>query len=83
MKEEILNFIRKNRYVTAQEIYAHFSYRRQDIALMIQNLLNDGEIIFEDEHYVLPETLGLLLGEVVSVKDTFAFVHLFDAEEDM
>lgn len=83
MKEEILNFIRKNRYVTAQEIYAHFSYRRQDIALMMQTLLNDGEIIFEDEHYVLPETLGLLLGEVVSVKDTFAFVHLFDAEEDM
>ena len=51
MKEEILNFIRKNRYVTAQEIYAHFSYRRQDIALMIQTLLNDGEIIFEDDRY--------------------------------
>lgn len=83
MKEEILQFIKKNRYVTAQEIYAHFSYRRQEIALMLQSLLNSGELIFENEHYVLPETLGLLLGEVTSIKDTFGFVHLLDANEDI
>lgn len=83
MKDELLEFIKKNRYVTAQDIFSSFSYRRQDIALALQSFVNEGRVILEDEHYVLPSTLGLLTADVISVKETFIFVRVIDTLEEI
>lgn len=83
MKEKLLNYIKKNNYVKEYEIYSNFNDSRRTISIALQQLLNEGYLIKEDDYYVTPSTLGLLLGEVVSVKNDFAFVRLLETDEDV
>lgn len=83
MKEKILQFLKKNPYATPADIYQNFDQRRQEIALALQTLQNEGLVIYEDEHYVLPATLGLLVADIITVKDHFAFAKLIDSEEEV
>ena len=83
MKEKILSFIKKNNYVKEYQVYSSFHDSRKTIALTLQQLLNEGYLIKEDEYYVIPSTLGLILGEVVSVKNDFAFIKLLETDEDV
>lgn len=83
MKEKILNYVKKNNYVKEYEIYSYFHDSRRTISISLQQLLNEGYLIKEDDYYVTPSTLGLILGEVVSVKNDFAFVRLLETDEDV
>lgn len=83
MKEKILQFLKKNPYAMPADIYQNFDQKRQEIAVALQTLENEGLVIFEDQHYVLPEVLGLLVADIVSVKDHFAFAKLLNSEEEI
>lgn len=83
MKEKLLNFIKKNNYVKEYEIYSNFNDSHRTISIALQQLINEGYLIKEDDYYVTPSTLGLILGEVVSVKNDFAFVRLLETDEDV
>lgn len=83
MKEKIIQFLKKNPYAMPADIYQNFNQKRQEIAVALQTLENEGLVIFEDQHYVLPETLGLLVADIVSIKDHYAFAKFLDSEEEV
>ncbi len=83
MEEKILQFVEEKKYVTANEIYAFFDDKRSRISLALQTMVNDGRLIIEDDYYVAPETLGILLAEITSIKENYAFAHLLRTDEDV
>ena len=82
MKQKILNFIKKNNYVKEYQIYSTFHDSKKTISLCLQQLLNEGYLIKDEDNYIVPSALGLLLGEVVSIKNEYAFIRLLETEEE-
>ena len=81
MKEKILNFISDNPYCKIGDLCSQYDGKKKDLMELLKTLENEGDIIKEDDSFILPSTLGLLKATIVSVKKHCAFA-LIDNEED-
>ena len=81
MKEKILNFISDNPYCKIGDLCSQYDGKKKDLMELLKTLENEGDIIKEDDSFVLPSSLGLLKATIVSVKKHCAFA-LIDNEED-
>lgn len=83
MEDKLLSFIKSKGYASSSDIYSSFQERRSLIALTIQKLINDGRLIVEDGYYVVPSTLGLLLADIITIKEGFSFARLVETNEEV
>ena len=81
MKEKILNFISDNPYCKIGDLCSQYDGKKKDLMELLKTLENEGDIIKEDDSFILPSSLGLLKATIVSVKKHCAFA-LIDNEED-
>ena len=81
MKEKILNFISDNPYCKIGDLCSQYDGKKKDLMELLKTLEVEGDIIKEDDSFILPSTLGLLKATIVSVKKHCAFA-LIDNEED-
>ena len=81
MKEKILNFISDNPYCKIGDLCSQYDGKKKDLMELLKTLEIEGDIIKEDDSFILPSTLGLLKATIVSVKKHCAFA-LIDNEED-
>ena len=81
MKEKILNFISDNPYCKIGDLCSQYDGKKKDLMELLKTLETEGDIIKEDDSFILPSTLGLLKATIVSVKKHCAFA-LIDNEED-
>ena len=81
MKEKILNFISDNPYCKIGDLCSQYDGKKKDLMELLKTLEIEGEIIKEDDSFILPSSLGLLKATIVSVKKHCAFA-LIDNEED-
>ncbi|MGM9858337.1 MAG: ribonuclease R [Bacilli bacterium] len=81
MKEKILNFISDNPYCKIGDLCSQYDGKKKDLMELLKALEDEGDIIKEDDGFVLPSSLGLLKATIISVKKHFAFA-LIDNEED-
>ncbi|MGM9808896.1 MAG: ribonuclease R [Bacilli bacterium] len=81
MKEKILNFISDNPYCKIGDLCSQYDGKKKDLMELLKTLEVEGDIINEDDSFILPSTLGLLKATIVSVKKHCAFA-LIDNEED-
>ena len=81
MKEKILNFISDNPYCKIGDLCSQYDGKKKDLMELLKTLEIEGDIIKEDDSFILPSSLGLLKATIVSVKKHCAFA-LIDNEED-
>ncbi len=81
MKEKILNFISDNPYCKIGDLCSQYDGKKKDLMELLKTLEVVGDIIKEDDSFILPSSLGLLKATIVSVKKHCAFA-LIDNEED-
>ena len=81
MKEKILNFISDNPYCKIGDLCSQYDGKKKDLMELLKTLEVEGDIIKEDDSFILPSSLGLLKATIVSVKKHCAFA-LIDNEED-
>lgn len=81
MKEKILNFISDNPYCKIGDLCSQYDGKKKDLMELLKTLEIEGDIIKEDDSFILPSSLGLLKATIVSVKRHCAFA-LIDNEED-
>ena len=79
MKEKILNFISDNPYCKIGDLCSQYDGKKKDLMELLKTLEIEGDIIKEDDSFILPSTLGLLKATIVSVKKHCAFA-LIDNE---
>ena len=83
MKERIIKFVKENPYCTFGNISTIFDGRKNDLLILLNKLVDGGELIKEDDTFLTPYNLGLILGTVISVKQHYAFVRIFDSDEEV
>lgn len=83
MKEKILKYVQDNPYATFGNLCAIYDGRKNDLLLLINRLVEDGDLIKEDDTFLTPYNLGLIKAQIVSVKHHFAFASLADSEEEV
>ena len=83
MKEQIIKYIEKNPMCTIGDLCGFYDGKKKDLMDIIQSLLEDGDIIKEDNGFVLPSAMGLFKAVITSVKERFAFATLCEMDEDV
>ena len=83
MRENIIRFIDNNPYCTIGQLCGHYDGKKKDLMSLIDNLIQEGDIIKEDDCFLLPSHMGLFKAQIVSVKKTFAFASIDKDEEDV
>ena len=83
MKQNYLSYVRQHPYCSFGQICSFYDGRKDALLLQIQQDINQGILIEEDGTYVLPETLGLLLAQITSVKRDYAFAMLYETKEEV
>lgn len=83
MKEKILKYVQDNPYVTFGNLCAIYDGRKNDLLLLINRLVEEGDLIKEDDTFLTPYNLGLIKAQIVSVKHHFAFASLANSEEEV
>lgn len=83
MKQPIVEYLRTHLRAKFADLAAFLSMKNSELVELLKYLVEQGEIIFENDDYFLPETVGLIRAEIVSVKDMFAFAEISPSEEDL
>ncbi len=83
MKEKIIKYVQDNPYATFGNLCAIYDGRKNDLLLLINRLVEEGDLIKEDDTFLTPYNLGLIKAQIVSVKHHFAFASLADSEEEV
>ena len=83
MKEKILNFISDNPYCKIGDLCSQYDGKKKDLMELLKTLEIEGDIIKEDDSFILPSSLGLLKATIVSVKKHCAFALIENEEDDI
>ncbi len=81
MKKRLISYIKDNPYAKFSDLAAIFDGKKNDLVLLLNDLVNEGELVFEDNTYITPFSLGLVRAVVVSVKSTYAFLNIAEDED--
>ncbi|MCF0117859.1 MAG: ribonuclease R [Bacilli bacterium] len=83
MKEQIIKYIENHPFCTIGQICGSYDGKKRDLMEMLNHLVEEGDVCFENGEYVLPEVLGVAKATIVSVKDHFAFANICETDEDV
>lgn len=83
MIEKIKEIIRNNKDVKISDIFANCDGKRKEVQGTLEELIENGDVIFKEGNYFLPSQLGLYKGIVVSVKKRFGFVACDELEDEI
>ena len=79
LKERIVNLLRK--HSLSDKLLFEFFSSTQETKNAIKELLEEGRIIQVRKEYYIPESLGLIKGKIVSIKENFSFAKISDEED--
>ena len=79
LKERIVNLLRK--HSLSDRLLFEFFSSTQETKDAIKELLEEGRIIQVRKEYYIPESLGLIKGKIVSIKENFSFAKISDEED--
>lgn len=83
MKQPLIEYLRTHLRAKFADLAAFLSMKNNELVELLNYLVEQGEIIFENDDYFLPETVGLIRAEIVSVKDQFAFAEIAPTGDDL
>lgn len=83
MKQPLIEYLRTHLKARFVDLSMFLSMKNSELVELLNYLVEYGEIIFENDAYFLPETVGLLRAEIVSVKDHFAFAEINPNGDDL
>ena len=81
LKENILNMLKKHS-LSESLIYEIFSSSQETKKALLE-LVEEGKIIRVRKEYATPESLKLVRGTIVSIKDRFSFASIVGQDEDV
>lgn len=81
VKENILNMLKKHS-LSESLIYEIFS-SSEETKKALEELILEGKIIRTRKEYATPESLKLVRGTIVSIKDKFSFASVVGQEDDV
>lgn len=79
MKERIVNLLRK--HSLSDKLLFEFFSSAQETKDAIKELLEEGRIVQVRKEYYIPESLGLIKGKIVSIKENFSFAKVSEDED--
>ena len=81
LKERILNLLRK--HSLSDKLLFEFFSSEEETKLALKELVEEGRIVKVRKEYYIPESLGLIKGTIVSIKENFSFAKISDEEDVM
>lgn len=79
LKERILNLLRK--HSLSDKLLFEFFSSEEETKLALKELIEEGRIVKVRKEYYIPESLGLIKGTIVSIKENFSFAKISDEED--
>lgn len=79
LKERILNLLRK--HSLSDKLLFEFFSSEEETKLALKELVEEGRIVKVRKEYYIPESLGLIKGTIVSIKENFSFAKISDEED--
>ena len=79
LKERILNLLRK--HSLSDKLLFEFFSSEEETKLALKELIEEGRIVKVRKECYIPESLGLIKGTIVSIKENFSFAKISDEED--
>ena len=79
LKERILNLLRK--HSLSDKLLFEFFSSEEETKLALKELVEEGRIVKVRKEYYIPESLGLIKGTIVSIKENFSFAKISEEED--
>ena len=79
LKERIINLLRK--HSLSDKLLFEFFSSTEETKNAIKELLEEGRIVQVRKEYYIPESLGLIKGKIVSIKENFSFAKISEEED--
>ncbi len=79
MKQRILALLKK--HSLSRKVILEFFSDEKEVNKTLDELIDEGEIVYHNHKFYLPNQLDLIKGKIVSIKDTYSFASI-EGEED-